>query len=62
MTSGQSTVTNMLHFDAAIAFILSKNQVYDVTSVDFRKAFNKVPHLHILEALARVDVSKRALQ
>ena len=50
--SGRSTVTNMLHFDTAIAAILSKNHAYDVISVDFKKAFDKAPHHHVLEALA----------
>ena len=53
--SGRSTVTNMLHFDTAIAAILSKNHAYEIISVDFKKA-------HVLEALARVGVSNRALQ
>ena len=61
-TSGRSTVTNMVHFDASIAAILSKNHSYDVISVEFKKVFNKAPHHHVFEALARVDVSNRALQ
>ena len=61
-TSGQSTVTNMLHFNAAIAAILSKNHAYDVISVDFKKVFDKAPYHHVLEALAIVGVSNRALQ
>ena len=52
----------MLHFDAAIAAILSKNHAYDVISVDFKKAFDKAPHHHVWEALARVGVSNRASQ
>ena len=36
-TSGRLTITNMLHFDATIAVILSKNHAYDVISVDFKK-------------------------
>ena len=62
LISRRSTVTNMFHFDAAIAAILSKNHVYDVISVDFTKAFDKAPHHHVLEALARVGISNRALQ
>ena len=61
-TSGRSTVKNMLHFDATIAAILSKNHAYDVISVDFKKAFDKAPYHHVLEALARVCISNRALQ
>ena len=52
----------MLHFDAAIAVILSKNYAYDVIAVDFKKAFNKAPHHYVLETLAKVGVSNRTLQ
>ena len=61
-TPGRSTVTNMLHFDSTIAAILSTNHAYDVISVDFKKAFDKDLNHHVLEALARVGVSNRALQ
>ena len=61
-TSGRSTVTNMLHLDAAIAAILSKNHAYDVISVDFKKTFDKALHHHILEALASGGITNRALQ
>ena len=61
-TSGRSTVTNMLHFDTATAAILSKNHAHGVISMGFKKAFDKAPHHHVLEALARVGVNNRALQ
>ena len=52
----------MLHFAIAANYILFKNHAYDVISVDFEKAFDKALHHQVLEALARVGVSNRALQ
>ena len=52
----------MLHFDAAIGAILSKNHAHDIISMDFKKEFDKAPRHHVLYAFARVGVSDLALQ
>lgn len=35
-TSGRSTVTTMLHFDAVIANVVSSNHAYDVIALDLK--------------------------
>jgi hypothetical protein len=59
-TCGRSTVTNMLHFDAAITDAASSNHAYDVIAVDFKKAFDKAPHECVLDALKCMGVSGKA--
>ena len=50
---GRSTVTNLLSCDAAIADILSANHAYDIVTFDFKAAFDKAPHRHVIQALAQ---------
>ena len=55
-TAGQSVVTSLLRFDAAVTFIISRNHAYDMISVDFKKAFDKAPHHHVLHALGGMGI------
>jgi ribonuclease P/MRP protein subunit RPP40 len=59
-TAGRSTVTNVLHFDAAIADIISRDHAYNIVSVDFTKAFDKAPHHHVLDALFQQGICQKA--
>ena len=59
-TTGRSTVTHLLRFDAVVASIISsiisRNHAYDIISVDFKKAFDKAPHHHVLLALSDMEM------
>ena len=57
-TAGQSVVTNLLRFNAAVASIISRNHAYDITSVDFKKAFGKlIPYCVWLSSLTTSNLS-----
>ena len=60
-TSGRSTTTNILQFDAVIADVLSHDHAYDVISVDFKKAFDKAPHHRVIASLSHIGVCGKAL-
>ena len=61
-TNGRSTLTNMLCFDAALADVSSRDHAYDIIAFDFKKAFDKAPHHHVLEALRKLGVCNTALK
>jgi hypothetical protein len=54
--AGRLTFTNVLHFDAAIADIISRDHAYDMVSIDFMKAFDKAPHHRVLNALSLLGI------
>ena len=58
---GRSTVTNMLSFDGNIATIILKKHPYDILFIDFKKAFDKTPHKHVLNDLVRIEICDNAL-
>ena len=61
-TNVRSTLTNMLCFDAALADVLSRENAYDIIAFDFKKAFDKALHRHVLEALRKLGVCGTALK
>ena len=59
--AGRSTLTNLLTFDKLISNVVSLGHPYDVVSVDFQKAFDKVPHRCVIEALAQLGLGGKTL-
>ena len=57
---GRCTSTNVLSFDNRIADILSKGHPYDIITIDFKKAFDKVSHTAIFQALANAEIADKA--
>ena len=55
-TAGQSKMISIQCFDAAVASIISRNYAYDIISVDFKKAFDKTQHHHVLRALSSLGI------
>ena len=45
----RSTVTNLLQCDAVIAEFLNKDKACDIITIDFSRAFDKVPHRALIE-------------
>ena len=60
--NGRSTLTNTLCFDAVLADVLSRDHAYDIVAFDLKKAFDKAPHHHVLEALRKLSVCDTALK
>ena len=60
--SGRCTITNMLSFDATIATTISKKHPYNIISINFKKAFDKVPHQHVLNVLVRIGIRDNAFK
>ena len=52
----------MLCFDAALANVLSRDHAYDIIAFDFKKAFDKAPHHHVLEALRKLGAFDTTLK
>ena len=57
ITSGRSTLSNMLVIDTHIAQLAASCHAVDHKSFDFAKAFNKLPHLAVIETLADHGIS-----
>ena len=47
--SGKSCVTQLLEFLEEVSEALDEGDAVDVICLDFRKAFDKVPHLSLLK-------------
>ena len=60
--AGRSTVTNLEQFGAFIADITSRGHAYDIISVDFKNAFDKAQHHHVLAALSCLGICGTALE
>ena len=53
--ASRSTVTNLVQFDAFIANITSRGHVCNI-SVDFKNAFDKAQHHHVLVAFSSLGI------
>ena len=51
-TNGRSCLTNLISFYDKVARLASEGQAVDVVYLDFRKAFDTVPHNILVERLA----------
>ena len=59
---GRSTLTNLLNCDAAIADIMQAGHSYNLLSFDFMKAFDKVPHSEVHNAVSALGIGGKALE
>ena len=58
---GNSTVTNILTCDAAIAKYLNVRSAFDAITFDFKRAFDKVPYSLLIESLSQRHMHKSTL-
>ncbi len=58
---GRSTETNILSCDKHVVDYLNAKHPYDVITFDFRKAFDKAPHQHVISAAMNVGIGGKAL-
>ena len=58
---GRSTVTNSAACDLLIADCVSLGHPYDIITIDLQKAFDKIPHSSIIEALSCRGITGSAL-
>ena len=47
-TKGRSCLTNLLEFYEAVSDWVDEGKAVDIVYVDFKKAFDKVPHRRLL--------------
>ena len=60
---GRSTTTiNLIEFDAAISNILNSGHFYEVILIDFKKAFDKVPHTKLISRLCHMRQGKSVVK
>ena len=59
--AGRSTVANLLACDAAIVKLLDRKEDFDIISFDFQRAFDKVPHDHLLQSLSELNLHPSSL-
>jgi hypothetical protein len=45
----------MVHFDATVAAIHSKNHAYDIIALDYKKAFDRAPHNCVVDAISSME-------
>ena len=60
--AGQSTLSNLLASDFLIANLVNVHKSYDIDAFDFQRAFDKVPHHPLLEALKSEQIHKTSLK
>ena len=60
-TSDRSCLTNLLEFDQHIVKAIIDEHPYDIVCFDFKKAFDKIPHYCILQAVSRAGMCDYAL-
>ena len=58
---GRSTITNSAACDLLIADCISLGHPYDIITIDLQKAFDKIPHSSIIEALSCTGITGSAL-
>ena len=58
---GRSSLSNLLSCDAIIADLVADSHCYDIISFDFLKAFDKVPHSHVIRELAALGIGGKTL-
>ena len=61
-TVGRSTLTNLLNCDAAIADIMLAGHSYDLLLFEFMKAFDKVLHSEVHNAVSALGIGGRAIE
>ena len=61
-TSGRSTLTNLLEYDVSIADCLAMGHPYDIITFDFSKAFDKLPHQCVIDAMVSFGIRGKALK
>ena len=55
--NGTSCITNLLQFLDQVTNLLDSDSCVNVIYVDFAKAFDKVPHIRLLDKLAQHGIS-----
>ena len=48
-TSGKSALTSMLTFEAVVTVYMLVGHSYDIISIDFKKAFEKIHHTKVIQ-------------
>ena len=59
---GRSNLNECLNCDAAIVDIMLAGHSYNLLSFDFMKAFDKVPHSEVRNAMSALGIGGRALE
>ena len=57
----RSTITNLLEFDNAVSHLENNNLPYDIFTIDFCRAFDKVPHAKIMDVLSNKKLHQTAI-
>lgn len=58
--AGRSTVSNLLSFDSVIAEYINNNESFDIITFDFKRAFDKVPHIKLINVLTKLKLHKNS--
>lgn len=61
-TKGRSCLTNLLEFFEEVTELLDKGNPVDIIYLDFAKAFDKVPHIRLIEKLKSLGITGKICQ
>ena len=59
--AGCSTLSNLLNCDSLVADLVNENEPFDIVSFDFKRAFDKMPHALLIEALNDLKLHRSSL-
>ena len=59
--AGRSTLTNLFTADYQMSSFIAANHPFDLISLDFKKAFDKMPHDRVIESLSSKEFGGTAL-